>query len=520
MSSDSLDTAKGLRLVVTMALRKEVPREWLESRGVPVLTLKALKAGALSSVDGSARGVLVIITGAGPEASEEAAWWIRDNLEPLFVLNIGTCGAVDRRLPPGEWIVPRSVSNEEGETLELDTRLPVPCANVLNPSVSSPPNEGVALLTVRKEVTEHLPNQWRQYDAVDMECHAQARVFRDVPFTFHCLKFTTDHCDGHTVEDFNRNLEVFREEVKGLFRFVEDVPVASNPSGPVPVKVGLKVTAVIPVYNREHTIRRAIDSVLAQTCPPEETIVVDDGSTDGTRDVLEGYGNRITTVLLPENYGPSRARNEGLKRARTEWVAFLDSDDEWERDKLERQVEYLYRYPFFEIMQSDEKWIRKGRRVNPCRYHQKPEGWIWERSLERCLISPSAVLAKKSLLEAYGGFDESYPVCEDYDLWLRISRRHPVGLDRNPAVIKYGGHDDQLSRSVPVQDRYRVRTLYRLFQDEQSPEFRKKIIPVLEKKLHILINGYEKRDKVKDAEECRRMLDEVRRGYYSEVRIP
>jgi GT2 family glycosyltransferase len=191
----------------------------------------------------------------------------------------------------------------------------------------------------------------------------------------------------------------------------------------------------------------------------------------------------------------------------------MDSDDCWDKDKLKRQVAYLKKYPFYEIIQSEEIWIRKGVRVNPCKHHKKPIGWIWEPSLERCLVSPSGVLIKKSLLERYGMFDESLPACEDYDLWLKISRNHPVGLEPSFSVIKYGGHEDQLSKKYPAIDRFRVKSLFNMLKKEELPHFRKKIIPILEKKLYILIQGYEKRQKLKDAEECREILNSL--GRYS-----
>ena len=256
-------------------------------------------------------------------------------------------------------------------------------------------------------------------------------------------------------------------------------------------------------------IKDSIESILSQSYPPEEIIVVNDASTDKTQDILKSFGDKLTCLFLPRNSGPSRARNEGIKHAKTEWIAFLDSDDLWEKDKLKKQIAYLNQYPFYQILQSEEEWIRNGKRVNPCKHHKKPEGWIWEPSLERCLVSPSGVLVKRSLLERYGLFDESLPVCEDYDLWLKISRHHPVGLEPSLSIVKYGGHKDQLSRQYPAMDRFRVRSLARLLKNEQHPDFRKKIISVFEKKLKILIKGYEKRQKWRDADECKLMLESL-----------
>ncbi|GBD96979.1 MAG TPA: glycosyltransferase [Nitrospirae bacterium] len=475
-----------IQLVITVALKKEIPEDWLTSRHVAVHTLAALNSGALSQQCVSQSGIVIVITGTGINASEEAACWICDNLAPLFVLNIGTCGVKDKRHSPGKWISPGYVANEDGDLLELDTRLPVPDhEKVINVN---------SLLSVKKAVTGNIPASWKKHDVFDMECFSQARVFSKADISFHCLKFGTDYSDSNIHMDFNRNLELFRQETKKLFGFLE------------PDSNRIKVTAVVPAYNRERTVKRGIDSILSQSHMPEEIIVVDDCSTDRTREVLEGYGDKIIRVYLPQNSGPSKARNEGIRHAGSGWIAFMDSDDCWKKDKLQNQVDYLKKYPFYQILQSDEIWIRNGVRVNPCRHHTKPAGWIWEPSLERCLVSPSGVLIKKSLIEQYGGFDERLPVCEDYDLWLKISRDHPVGLEPGLSVIKYGGHKDQLSRKYPAMDRFRVQSLTNILKNENKPYFRKKIISTLTKKLNILIKGYEKRRKLKEAQECREIL--------------
>ena len=480
-----------IKLVITIALKKEVPKEWFASH-MPVHTLTSLKAGTLKSgsphrftLRGKSktwglRGMLIVITGAGLDASEEASCWIRDNLSPLFVVNIGTCGIKDKRHSLGKWVSPRSVADEDGNSIELDTRFPLPHKEkIVHPG---------SLLSVRKVLNGNIP---RGHDAVDMECYAQAKVFAGTGICFHCLKFGTDYLDSNTISDFNCNLKLFSDEIKKLFGFLD--PKSD-------------ITVVIPVHNREQTIKRAVDSVLSQSILPEEIIVVDDCSSDSTKEILEGYGEKIICIYLPENGGPSKARNEGIKQAKTEWVAFLDSDDCWEEKKLENQIGYLAKYPFYQIMQSDEKWIRNGKRVNPCKHHKKPEGWIWKLSLERCLVSPSAVLARKSLLEQCGMFDEAMPVCEDYDLWLKVSRHYPVGLDPCLTVMKYGGHNDQLSVKYPAMDRYRTGSLYRMLQSETPGEYRQNIINVLGKKLKILINGYKKRNKNNDAKKCVEML--------------
>jgi glycosyltransferase involved in cell wall biosynthesis len=478
-----LQISQQIQLVITVALKKEIPWDWLESLGIPVMTLKALKSGALDPQRLHQAGILAVITGHGLQAARDAASWIRDKLNPIFAVK-------DSGFPLGRWICPERSFDEAGNFFELDVRVPFPHHERIRDVKS--------LLSVRRAVLNCIPEEWKEHDAVDMECSAQAEVFKGTHTHFHCLKFGTDYSDTMAVEDFNRNLELFKEGIKKLLDFAAGLN-----------RRKISIAAVVPVYNRGHTVRRAIDSVLSQSHVPDEIIVVDDGSTDGTKETLKGYGDDITILSLNKNSGPSRARNEGIHTAGSEWIAFLDSDDRWEKDKIKKQVAYLRKYPFYEIMQTEEIWIRRGVRVNPCRHHEKPAGWIFEQSLQRCVISPSSVLIRKSLLERYGNFDETFPVCEDYDLWLRITRNHPVGLDPAHLVTKYGGHKDQLSQRYPVMDRFRVTSLYKMLKRERSRHFREKIIPVLEQKLGILIRGYQKRGRQKEAEECRHILSSL-----------
>ena len=231
---------------------------------------------------------------------------------------------------------------------------------------------------------------------------------------------------------------------------------AGAPHAPAPGHVP-RVSVIIPTFNRGWILEEAVDSVLAQTFRDFELIVVDDGSTDDTRQRLQRYGRRIKCVRQP-NQGVSAARNAGLRRSAGELIALLDSDDLWEPAKLARQVAFFEDHPEAQICQTAETWIRRGRRVNPKRRHRKPSGWIFEPSLALCLVSPSAVMMRRALLETMGGFDVSLPACEDYDLWLRVSLHYPIHLIDEPLVVKRGGHADQLS-AAPGLDRYRIRSL-------------------------------------------------------------
>jgi len=223
------------------------------------------------------------------------------------------------------------------------------------------------------------------------------------------------------------------------------------------------VSVIIPVYNRSEFLKRAVESVLAQSFKDYELVVVDDGSIEDLSDarrLIEAKGHRL---LRLSRSGVSAARNTGVFETSAPWIAFLDSDDLWLERKLEAQVRFLTSNPEIRICQTEERWIRKGRFVNPRKYHKKPRGRAFEASLGLCCISPSAVILERSLFLEHGGFDERMVVCEDYDLWLRITARHEVGLIDEPLIEKYGGHADQLSCSVVGIDRFRVFALVKLY---------------------------------------------------------
>lgn len=257
----------------------------------------------------------------------------------------------------------------------------------------------------------------------------------------------------------------------------------------------MHISVVIPTYNRGYCLERAINSVLDQTFPAFEIIVVDDGSTDNTQEVLKKYSGDIK-ILSQQNKGVSSARNRGISEAKSEWIALLDSDDEWIPEKLSNHKRFYEDNPGLNIFQCEEIWIRNGLRVNPKKKHQKKGGWIFLDCLPLCIVSPSAVIFKKTLWQEINGFDEQFPVCEDYDLWLRIARYHEIGLDEIPAVVKYGGHKDQLSRTFPIIDEYRIRALEKhIFDDTLTSEFKDYVIHEAIKKINVILKGAEKRNK-------------------------
>ena len=271
------------------------------------------------------------------------------------------------------------------------------------------------------------------------------------------------------------------------------------------------VSVVIPTYNRLQPLLRAVGSVVEQTRPADEIIVVDDGSTDGSAQALHQRFPNVT-VLVQENRGVSAARNVGTQHAGGAWIAFLDSDDEWLPRKLERQLQALQRHHesgdhavLPRLCHTDEIWIRDGVRVNPMKKHAKRGGFIFDRCLLLCCISPSSALLHRSVFDDIGWFDETLPACEDYDLWLRFCAREPVLYVDELLLKKYGGHADQLSRQHWGMDRFRVQALEKLLgTGDLTPEQRAATLEVLKRKASILATGARKRGRIKEAEDYER----------------
>ena len=475
------------QLLFTVAVKDELPpSEHISER---TYHIRALKAGALKGNNSATHTVIFVITGVGLKASREAAEWIRDNVAPTYIVNIGTTASLNKSIEQGVWVTPNIIANSKGIKVDLDTRLPFMISKDMKRVV------GGKMLSVTEPLIGNDESPVGA-DFVDMESFAQASTFNDTSTSFHLLKMVTDHGGAEAETDYTNFLPKVRDGVEKITAFLS-------------VKDKPDISVIIPVYNRADRIAECVESVLAQTLSPIEIIVVDDGSTDGTRTLLESYGNDITLLVNDHNKGVSFARNRGVEVTQGQWLAFLDSDDRWKPRKLESQWEFIKSHPFYNIIQGEEIWYRNGVRVNPHDHHKKPEGWIFHKSLERCLVSPSSVMMKKELFNDYGPFDESLPACEDYDLWLRITRKHPVGLDPANTVIKHGGHEDQLSARYSAMDRFRVEALQKALGRETDPYFAEQIKSVLHKKLEILINGSVKRNNHKGAEQYRKTLASI-----------
>lgn len=195
------------------------------------------------------------------------------------------------------------------------------------------------------------------------------------------------------------------------------------------------VSIIVPTYNRKSVIERAVNSILKQTYPHYEIIIVDDGSTDGTKDVIAGIQDqRIRYISLQENQGVAHARNVGIQEAKYDYIAFLDSDDEWMPDKLELQMK--------KMTDPDNKYglvyCRMGglQRDGKSRFVCPPEEWVKEilegnlfhPLLGQNVIGTPAMLVRKECLEQTGGFKETLHCLEDWELVLRIARQFQIGF--------------------------------------------------------------------------------------------
>ena len=225
----------------------------------------------------------------------------------------------------------------------------------------------------------------------------------------------------------------------------------------------MKISVIIPTFNRKKTLGRAIQSVMNQSLSPFEILIIDDGSNDGTEEwVKENFQN--IKYIYQNNRGVSSARNIGIENANGDWVAFLDSDDEWLPNKLHEQVKAIESNPKIKFFHTNEIWIRNGVRVNQMKKHKKYGGYIFEKCLDICRISPSSVIMHKSIFQNIGLFDERLPICEDYDMWLRITSQYEVFYSDKFLINKYGGHDDQLSKASSGIENYRAYAIEKLLK--------------------------------------------------------
>jgi glycosyltransferase involved in cell wall biosynthesis len=275
-------------------------------------------------------------------------------------------------------------------------------------------------------------------------------------------------------------------------------------------------SVIIPTYNRAQFLKIAINSVLCQTSEDYELIIIDDGSTDDTVNVMKEYAeyrpqakdykSKIKYVHQ-FHQGVSKARNTGIKEAKGEFICFLDSDDRFRQEKLEVTKKYIDEYFEYKIFHTNEIWYRSGEFLPQKEFHQKPMGFVFKNAVKLCSISISTVAIKRNLFDEIGLFDEKLPACEDYDFWLRVTAKFPVFLIPEYLTIKEGGHPDQQSKKYPAMDKCRIYALEKILKNGHLDKENYKIaLEELRNKCSIYINGALKRGKSTEVEHYEELI--------------
>ncbi|WP_051295138.1 glycosyltransferase family 2 protein [Maridesulfovibrio bastinii] len=281
-------------------------------------------------------------------------------------------------------------------------------------------------------------------------------------------------------------------------------------------KSKMKVSVIIPVYNREEMVINAVSSVLDQSFSNLECIVFDDGSTDASREAVDSISDPRLKVFSGANGGVSSARNRAISKADGEYIALLDSDDTWLPDKLDIQLEYMAENGY-EISQTDEAWFRNGKKVKKGKRNRKIEGRIFDNSLQTCLISPSCTVFSREIWDKFGPFDELMPAYEDFDFWINICRYYPIGLIDKELTVRNGGREDQLTSKVLFPDIYRIYALLKLLKktDLSVSEF-EAVSQEIERKLGYFCGGCFKRGRDEYALKVSELVTEIKENPESE----
>lgn len=206
----------------------------------------------------------------------------------------------------------------------------------------------------------------------------------------------------------------------------------------------MAVSVILPTYNRSHLIGDAIQSVLDQSYTDFELIVIDDGSTDDTANLVQAFNdNRIRYIYQP-NGGVANARNHGVRQAKHDLITFLDSDDVYLPHKLQKQVDYFQAHPNTVFLYSNYLFVDADLNlIETRRLHV--QGHVFRKLLWRCEIPTPTVMMKRCVFETAGGFDETLALREDVDLWWRIAARHPISCIDEP-LVQVRWHPDNTVR--------------------------------------------------------------------------
>ena len=268
---------------------------------------------------------------------------------------------------------------------------------------------------------------------------------------------------------------------------------------------------IIPTYNRAQFLKIAIESVLAQTFIDYELIIVDDGSTDETKELISlcamRYAQCAIRYIYQKHLGVTLARNRGVKEAKGRFICFLDSDDRFRSNKLQTTYDYIKNYPKCKIFHTEELWYRNGSILAQKKHHKKPSGYVFENAVKICCISISTVAIHHSIFKEVGLFDKKLPACEDYDFWVRVTARYPVMLIPQYLTIKEGGLADQQSKKFPAMDKFRIYALQKILESRTLTKDNYRIAyNECKRKCRIYLIGAEKRGRISEVNRCRKML--------------
>jgi glycosyltransferase involved in cell wall biosynthesis/nucleoside phosphorylase len=443
-------------IVVLIACEAELPPIFKKNNPNYWTRIQELESGGLHKY--IHLPILIIITGIGQQ-TKNTTNWIIEHIKPTEIINIGTAGATN--IAQNTWVSVFSVI-QKNKTTTMNQHQSLPIPTYTFPSVTCE--------TISNNKTES------NEDIVDMESAYIAAECKKNNIPCNIIKYITDSNNQNTDTDFNTNLPNFHTALNTYLSTI------FNPKPHT-------VSVIIPTHNRHTQVNTALQSVLKQTHRAHQIICIDDASLPPIPPTYK----QIQYTHLHKQSGVSAARNSGIQQATGEWIAFLDSDDTWEPTHLQTLMEYLNKHPYLRWAQTEEKWIRNAKHLNKKNYHAKPVHWGWEPSLERCLVTPSAVMIHKSMFKEFGTFNESLNACEDYDLWLRFLRHTPIGYIKKETVTKYGGHTDQLSTKYTAMDHFRVFSLIEQYNKETNTTFKQKLTIIINKKTGILKQGAEKR---------------------------
>ncbi|MFV0422319.1 glycosyltransferase family 2 protein [Oleidesulfovibrio sp.] len=254
------------------------------------------------------------------------------------------------------------------------------------------------------------------------------------------------------------------------------------------MKTAPAISVIIPVYNYAHMLSQALDSVKAQTWNDYEVIVVDDGSTDNTADVVSGYGDSVR-YIYKQRGGAASARNEGIRQATAGIVAFLDADDEWVPEKLAVQMAFWEANPQYDMIYCDMQHVVRGEKVHHSYLHERDykyfgSGWKYTDLLHESFVFTPSVLVRKHCFDVVGLHDETLLTCQDLDMWLRIARSFQLGFVDEPLVIRHEhGHNNTLNA-----ERFHLNQI-KVFLRNEAESADEEVLAVLHSRLYMQYFG-------------------------------